>query len=300
MSRFKGSQSVGALEFEAGTRESDLVTMPAVGSATQGDYINIYNAAGNYVSAFIDIDGDGTAPTGALYAASDEQATLAYTTAVAETYVLTFPATSAATQGDYIMIYNDSDASYAVNLDIDADTTVPTGALYTGSDNQIEVDIVTGGTAAQNATLAFTALNGNVTDVSFTDNSDGTLTVVVDNVGVVTDAVTKKSDDSAAGSITVGTITAGSLATTAIVGGSLLAAVSATDISFVDNGDGTVTATADDIGDSTDASVKSTDDSGAGSILATATDGSAKAGYENYPLASSSPADITIEPSTVS
>lgn len=300
MSRFKGSQSVSALSFGAGTRESNTVTMPAVGDATQGDYVNIYNAAGNYVSAFIDIDSDGTAPTGALYLASDEQATLAYKNAVQETYVLTFPATAAAAQGDYVMIYDDAGNSTAVWFDIDADGTAPTGALYAASDAQIEVDITTGLTATQVAGAVHTAISGVISDITFTDNSNGTITVLLDNAGPATDPALKNADDSGAGSITAGTVTHGVLATTAIAGGALLAAISATDISFVDNGDATVTVGIDDIGNATNASVKSSDDSGAGSILVSATDGAAKAGFENYPAPGSSPADITIEPSTVS
>lgn len=138
------------------------------------------------------------------------------TAAVAETYVVTFPATAGATQADYFMIYDDDGNSTAVNLDIDANGTTPTGALYAAADSTIEVDIVGGGTAINNATLAFAALNGNVTNVSFTDNLDGTLTIVMDNNGPVPfDAVPKDEDDSGAGSIAIGTITKGVLAVAA-------------------------------------------------------------------------------------
>jgi len=118
-----------------------------------------------------------------------------------ESNTLTFPATGDATQGDYIMLYNAAGTSYAVWLDIDADGTAPTGTLYTGSDNQIEVDIATGDTAAQVGTKAYNALNGNVTDISFTDNADGTLAMAVSDVGNASDAVPKNADDSGAGSI---------------------------------------------------------------------------------------------------
>jgi hypothetical protein len=301
MSRFRPDQNMSVLSYDAGSRESNTITMPAVGDATQGDYVTVYNAAGTSLSAFIDIDSDGTAPTGALYVASDEQATLAYKNAVQETYVLTFPATAAATQADYIMIYSLTGASTAVNLDIDADTTLPTGALYVGSDDQIEVDIITGGTAAQNATLAFTALDGNVTGVDFTDNLDGTLTVTVGPSGAApSNPVTKNADDSTVGSIGVGTVTKGVLATLATMGADLLAAVSFTDVTFTAGTLGTVAVAISDIGNASDAVPKSANDSGAGSITVLAVDGSAKSGFENYPTPASSPTAYTLSPSTVS
>ena len=301
MSRFNPAQPLTALKFDAGSRESTVITMPAVGDATQGDYIMMYNAAGTSLAAFIDIDSDGTSPTGALYVASDSQATLAYKNAVNETYVVTIPATASATQADYFMIYDEAGNSTAVFLDIDAAGTVPTGALYVASDNQITGGIATGDTSAQAATKVYTALNGNVTNVSFTDNLDGTITIALDNTGPATAAaVPKSADDSTAGSITIGTITSGVLATTAIAGGALLAATSLTDVTFTDNGDATVTMGVDNIGNATDPVPKDADDSGVGSITVSATDGSSAAGYEGYPSPGSSPADLLINPATIS
>lgn len=301
MSRFKASQSINVLSYDPGSTESNTITMPAVAAATQGDYVNIYNAAGTSLAAWIDIDADGTAPTGALYVASDNQAIISYVNDVAETYVVTIPATASVTQADYFMIYDEAGNSTAVWLDIDAAGTVPTGALYVGSDGQITGGIATGDTSAQAATKVYTALNGNVTNVSFTDNLDGTITVLLDNAGPASaDAVPKNADDSAAGSVTVGTITSGVTATTAIAGGALLAAETLTDVTFTDNGDGTVSVAVDDIGNATDAIPKDENDAGAGSITVLAVDGSAKSGFENYPAGSGSPGDISIEPSTVS
>lgn len=298
MSKFPPSQNVSALKHKPGTRESNILTMPAVGVATQGDYVNIYNAAGKSLAAFIDIDSDGTEPSGALFAASNNQATLAYKNAVLETYIITFPSTAAATQADYLMIFNAAGESTALNLDIDANTSVPSGANYVGSDNQIEVDIVGGGTATQNATLAFAALNGNVTGVGFTDNLDGTITVALTSAGPTTDAEPFDEDDSGAGSIVVGAITKGVLATTAIAGGALLAAVSLTDVTFADAGNGTVTASMDDIGNATDAIPKDADDSGAGSIGVNATDGTSES--DPYPSPGDSVSSLSNDPSIIS
>ena len=126
-----------------------------------------------------------------------------------ESYTLTLPATSAATQSDYVNIYDAAGTHYAIWLDIDADGTAPTGALYVAADTKIEVDIVGGGTAAQNGTLFYNAVNGVIADVSFVDNEDGTVDVTLDDVEDATDAVPKNADDSGAGSVTVGTITDG-------------------------------------------------------------------------------------------
>jgi hypothetical protein len=300
MSKFLPNQAMTALKYTKGTRESNTITLPAVGDATQGDYVMLYNAAGVSKAIYIDIDSDGTAPTGALYVASGSQGSLAYKNAVNETYVVTIPATASATQADYFMIYDEAGNSTAVWLDIDAAGTVPTGALYVASDSQITGGIATGDTSAQAATKVYTALNGNVTNVSFTDNLDGTITVALDNTGAATaDALPKDADDSGAGSITIGTITKGVLATTAIAAGALLASAgSLTDTTFTDVGDGTVTFAASDIGNATNCVPKLADDSTAGSITVDATDGAvASFPYENP---SESPTSRKVNPDTVS
>jgi len=131
---------------------------------------------------------------------------LNYVPGTREVNTVTLPTTAGAAQADYVVLYNAAGTSYAMWLDIDADGTAPTGALYVASDNQIEVDIVGGGTAAQNGTLAYTALNGNVTDMTFTDNLDGTITCAISDTGNATDFVPKDEDDSGAGSIGVSAV----------------------------------------------------------------------------------------------
>jgi hypothetical protein len=56
-----------------GVEQIETQTYPATAGATQADYINIYNTAGEYFAVWLDIDAAGTAPTGALYVASDFQ-----------------------------------------------------------------------------------------------------------------------------------------------------------------------------------------------------------------------------------
>ncbi len=299
MSQFTPGQSLAALTASGGTRESTTITMPAVGAATQGDYVIMYNAAGVSAAAFIDIDSNGTAPSGALYVGSGSQATLAYKNAVQETYVVTFPATAGATQADYFVIYDEAGNSTAVWLDIDANGTAPTGALYVAAGTKIEVDIATGNSATQVGTAAFTAMNGSVTDVSFVDGVDGTVTVTLDNAAPASSAsVPKDENDAGAGSIAVGAITAGVLATTAIAGGTLLSAVTLTDTTLTDNGDATVTLAASDIGDSTDAVPKDENDAGAGSVSVVVVDGSAQS--FPYQSPSGSPSDLSVNPSVIS
>jgi hypothetical protein len=294
---FKPDQSVQALDYEFGTRESTEITMPAVGDATQGDHITIYNAAGSTQSIFIDIDANGTAPTSASYTGSDSKTSVAYVNEVQEAYTITAPATAEAAQGDYIMIYDQAGNSTAVWLDIDANGTAPTGALYAASDAQVEVDIVTGDTATQVATKMHTAISGVIADITFTDGLDGTIGVELDDAGAATDAVVKNADDSDAGSITITAVTQGVTATTAIAGGALLqAAISLTDVTSVDNGDGTVTIAMADIGNATDPLVKNADSSGAGSITVSATDGASE--VFPYPSPGDSPSTILVNPSS--
>ena len=130
--------------------------------------------------------------------------------AVQETYTLTIPATAAAAQGDFVMLYDHDGASWAVWFDIDAAGTEPNGAIYSASDNQIEVDIATGGSAIANALAFFTAVDGVVTNVGFTNNLDGTIAVLLSTAGPAPfDAVSYVEAEDATGSITVGTITDG-------------------------------------------------------------------------------------------
>lgn len=119
-------------------------------------------------------------------------------------HTITIPATAAATQADYIVIYSASaQKTAAVWLDIDAAGTAPTGVMYTNTDYQIETNIVTGGTAIQNAALVKTAIESEagMTDITITDNGDGTLTVDQDVVGWAGDFLGFNADDSGAGSI---------------------------------------------------------------------------------------------------
>lgn len=117
---------------------------------------------------------------------------------------ITFPSTAGATQGDYISFTNAAGATYAVWLDIDANGTAPTGAVYTAATNKLEVDIVTGDTDAQVAGKVLTAISASVTDVTVTNPGSGnTIVLTNDKTGANTLGVPYNSNDGGAGSITI-------------------------------------------------------------------------------------------------
>lgn len=131
------------------------------------------------------------------------------TDAVVDIQTLTLPTTAGATQGDYILITNWNGETVAVWLDIDADGTAPTGTKYLAADYQIQVPIVTAGTAASNGTLFYEAITvgpiipGWTFYVSIVDNLDGTVEFTQTQAAVTAAADPENEDDSGVGSITV-------------------------------------------------------------------------------------------------
>lgn len=119
-------------------------------------------------------------------------------------HTLTIPATADAAQGDCVLVGSVlAGKTAAVWLDIDAAGTEPTGIYYGNVDYQTEVNIVTGGTAIQNAALVKSAIEAEtgLTGLTITDNGDGTLTIDQDVVGWAGDFLTFNADDSGVGSI---------------------------------------------------------------------------------------------------
>ena len=134
-----------------------------------------------------------------------------FTAGTAEITTVTFPAVASATQADYVHFTAQDGTKYAVWLDIDANGTAPTGALYVAADTQIEVDVVTGDTDAQVATKVKAAI-GTSMDADFTVGtpSGADITFTQLKTGAVTDVAPKSADDGGAGSITKSVGTAGS------------------------------------------------------------------------------------------
>lgn len=130
----------------------------------------------------------------------------------AEVTDITWPTTAGMTQADYVHVVAQDGTKFAVWLDKDAAGTAPSGALYVAADQKIKVSIVTGGTAAQNAALARTAVLANAAWVAaFTTSvvTTATFTVTQLGTGTVTDAAPKSANDGGAGSVSVSVTTPG-------------------------------------------------------------------------------------------
>lgn len=63
-----------------GAAQEEIVTLPATAGATQGDFIVIHNQAGVSEALWLDIDGDGTAPTAQEYLDADIKTVVAIAT----------------------------------------------------------------------------------------------------------------------------------------------------------------------------------------------------------------------------
>lgn len=132
-------------------------------------------------------------------------------------FLVTCPAVAAMTQADYFIYTLPSGNTVAVWFDIDAAGTAPTGALYVAATTQIEVDVVTGDTAAQVAGKAFAAIDlvaAAKVNMTITNPGAGAdISLVSTLLGVIAAPVPKNADDSGAGSVIASTVVAGSAAT---------------------------------------------------------------------------------------
>jgi len=120
-----------------------------------------------------------------------------------ETVTITFPSGGAAAQADFFTFGNQAGTDFAVNLDIDANGTVPTAVQYTGASIKIEADIASGDTNIQVAAKVVAAIGVSFTDVTITDNFDGTVDFDQDIIGTTTDPIPLNANASGAGSISV-------------------------------------------------------------------------------------------------
>ena len=122
---------------------------------------------------------------------------------------VTYATGALSAQGEFILVTNVAGTTWAVWIDIDAAGTAPNGAIYTASDNQIEVDISSGDTAAQVATKVFTAIGANITNVTCTNPSAGVVRLAQDKIGAVANVVAYAEDEVSSSSATVAIATAG-------------------------------------------------------------------------------------------
>ncbi len=134
-------------------------------------------------------------------------------TGTEEITTITYPAGSAAAQGDYFTFENQAGDDFAVWLDIDANGTAPTGAAFTAATTKIEADITSSDTNIVVAAAMVTAIGASFTNVTILDNTDGTVLFTQDKMGVTVDPVPHNTGDTGAGSITVSVGTAGAAST---------------------------------------------------------------------------------------
>lgn len=120
---------------------------------------------------------------------------------------VTAPAVAGATQGDFIIIYNQAGQSEALWLDIDADGTAPTADAFTATDVQTKVSVATGDDAQTVASAIVAAAT--IADVTFGTPVAGVFTVTQDIYGACADAVPLNEDGSGSGSIAVTVVTDG-------------------------------------------------------------------------------------------
>ncbi len=132
------------------------------------------------------------------------------TVGVVDIQTLTMDTFANSTQGDYISITNWNGEVLAAWLDLDADGTVPTGAIYLAADYQVRVPIVTGDVAVDVAAAIVAAINSDGNEynlwtdyATIADAGSGTVTITQTQAGAVAVAVPKDDDDVGAGSITV-------------------------------------------------------------------------------------------------
>ena len=129
---------------------------------------------------------------------------------VREVFSVTFVATASMAQGDFLLLENGDGQIWAIWADIDAAGTEPNGALYTGADVKVEVDVVTGDTAAQVATKFVDAIEGAVGyDGLVITGSTGVRVFTYDLMGAKDDAETHNEAETTAGSIVAAVTTEG-------------------------------------------------------------------------------------------
>lgn len=132
------------------------------------------------------------------------------TNGVPDIQTLTMDTFANSTQGDYISITNWNGDTLAAWLDLDADGTAPTGAIYLAADYQVIVPIVTGDVAVDVAAAIVAAINSDGNQyvgwtkyATIADAGSGDVTITQTQVATVTAAVPKDDDDVGVGSITV-------------------------------------------------------------------------------------------------
>jgi hypothetical protein len=131
---------------------------------------------------------------------------------VFEVQEITFPAVAAMAQGDYAIIKNKANTTFALWMDIDANGVAPTGAAYVASSVKIKLGVATGDTAAQVATKVIAALTTAGTLVDLVHAAGSTTAKVKftsTKLGDVAAPAIHNKGDTGDGSLLVGTVVVG-------------------------------------------------------------------------------------------
>jgi len=216
--------SVGAKTFDSGGAEATRMTFDTAANTTSADYVTLSGGGSTKFAVYADKTGADAAPTGAIYtavSAGSKGAALISAPAAKtadsgqnESGTITFQNKAGTTSADYVVIYDSTGQGWAIAADLTGADAVPTGAIYAAlaAGKKGQADITASVTAADVAGVfvaAFNALIGFNAVVTLTDNADGTVGYSVVTRGPCTDSVPKNADDSGAGTIAVGGITAG-------------------------------------------------------------------------------------------
>lgn len=137
-------------------------------------------------------------------------------TAVADTGVkevarLTFQGSAGAAQADYFTFTNVAGTVWAVWLDFNSAGTQPDGAIFlaVSAPNRLRANCADPSNATAVAAAVHAAIGSSFTDVTVTDNLNGTIDFTQNKMGNPANPVPKSAHDAGAGSIAVSVTTAG-------------------------------------------------------------------------------------------
>lgn len=102
-----------------GAAQVETIDAPAVASATQADFVVIYNKAGESEALWLDIDANGTAPTAAEYTAANVKTKVSVATG--DTAIVVAAAMVAAITIADVTVVDNLDGSFSLTQDIYGD-----------------------------------------------------------------------------------------------------------------------------------------------------------------------------------
>jgi hypothetical protein len=147
---------------DSGVYEVFEVTLPATAGATQADYFTLENfVAGEVFAVWLDIDADGTAPTGAAYVAADFAIEADIATGDSATVVAAAVKTALEASGDFNGFTITADAGVLTFTSTEIGN-VPAAVPHNANDSgagSVTVDAVTAGADSDYQSTYFTFRN---------------------------------------------------------------------------------------------------------------------------------------------